>query len=96
MRLSEKILHHQQAPGLVKRQIQVFQKPRLGWPSQNHEEKMDIGLTQLGKDLGEKLMRREGISPQDLPWQKNGPSTRESGAEDIKVGAWCSSWWRRD
>ena len=34
--------------GWVKRQIQVIQKPRLGWPSQNHEEQLEIRLTQLG------------------------------------------------
>ena len=77
--------------GLVKRQIQVIQKPSLGWPSQNHEEKLDIGLTLLGQDLGETLMRQEGICPQNLPCQKKGFSTGESGAEDIKVGAWCST-----
>ena len=56
-----------QVSGLIKRQIQAIQKPRLGQPSQNHEEKLEIRLTQLGQDLGGKLMRREGVSPQDLP-----------------------------
>ena len=68
----DSILHHRHALGVVKGQIQVIQKPRLGQPSQNHDKTLDIGLTQLDQDLGEKWMRWEGVSPQVRRWQRKG------------------------
>ena len=46
-----------------------IQKPRLG---QGHKEKLGIGLMQLGQDLGEELMKRKGVSPHVLSWQRKG------------------------
>ena len=57
---------------MVDGHIQEIWKPRLGWPSQGHEEKLGFGLKQLGQGLGEELMRWEDVSPQVLPWQREG------------------------
>ena len=55
--MSEKSVCHWQVPGVVDGQILEIQKPRLGWPSWDHEEKLGIGLRHLGQGLGEELMR---------------------------------------
>ena len=65
--LSEKSLHYWQSSRMVNGQIQKVWEPGLGWPGQSHKEKLGIGLTQHGQDLGEELVRWEGIQTQVLP-----------------------------
>ena len=57
------------------RSWEVVQIPRLGRPSQGKEEKLGIELPQLDEDLGEELMKLEGVRPQGLPWQRYRVST---------------------
>ena len=45
-------------------------------------------MTQLGQDLGEKVMRWEDVNPQDLPWQKSGlaPGNLELKTKRLGLG----------
>ena len=69
---SEKSLRHRHVLGMVDGQIQEIWKPRVGQPSRSHKNKLGVGLTQLGQDLGEELMRSKGISSHILPRQTEG------------------------
>ena len=77
--LFEKGLYHWQVPGVVNGQIQEIWKPRLCGSSPGHEEKLGVGLGQLGQVLGEELVSREGVCPQILPWQEEGVYHQQSG-----------------
>ena len=66
----------------------MIQKPRLGWPSWVHKENLGVGLTQLGQDFSEELMRQEGISQQDFPWQGEDIYHQHSGIWNWRHKGW--------
>ena len=83
----EEGLHDVQPLGMIHGQIQEVWKPRLGRPSWSHKRKLHAGLAQLGKNPGEKLMRREAYNHRSCHGREKVSTTRtlRSGTGDTKV-----------
>ena len=77
--MSEDGFCDRELPGLVDGQFLESWEPGLSGPGWSSKEKLCIRLMQFGQDLGEKLIRREGLCPQILPWKREGVDCQGPG-----------------
>ena len=81
---------------MVDGQFQGIREQGLSGPGWSHQEKLCIGLTQFGQNLGEELIRRKSVCPQILPWEREGIHHQGPGVslETQRLGVWGSTWWK--